>query len=468
MSYAFVADYDLPRIYYENAQLATDDENIHKIGSKIGVIKDPFTHPVLIASTTPIPLGFATDMVLSGDGTKLYVTYQGAATIVVFNVEDLIKEATNVKANLTQSAVDDPKNNPSPKLEINLPGIDVPKLVRGLAIQKIAAITLLSPVGTIDVNSSSPQPLDFIFKVDINSLGLTADLSKFSGVQPEDLYHADLFVSAELPVAVADHPEHQRSNNFLNYGTGITALQQDPTLTSVTTDGNPKRVYTSTENNADGFLMGYKYTIDVNRHVTSSKFDLNLWNAHETEVDFDPQLAHILTAGERPTTGAFGSKRTRARARLVRSNPRRSRRPAPMAPSRCSFRGFQFGTQILPTQENTDLQAPDAFMQMGALIAQADGGGVVLEYDKKNGQWVDINHKNANGSYVSGVKALKTGQSVVLVTDWVAESDISNSLASARPRRMRCSPRWWISTSRPTVHCSSRRSISSGTRAARP
>ena len=428
MSYAFVADYDLPRIYYENAQLATDDENIHKIGSKIGVIKDPFTHPVLIASTTPIPLGFATDMVLSGDGTKLYVTYQGAATIVVFNVEDLIKEATNVKANLTQFAVDDPKNNPAPKLEINLPGIDVPKLVRGLAIQKIAAITLLSPVGTIDVDSSSPQPLDFIFKVDINSLGLTADLSKFSGVPTEDPYHADLFVSAELPGQGLwpTDPEHQRSNNFLNYGTGITALQQDPTLTSVTTDGNPNRVYTSTENNADGFLMGYKYTIDVNRHVTSSKFDLNLWNAHETEVDFDPQLSHILTAGQTYYWGVRLQEDEGARAAG-------SFQSAAVAPTgtygtvTVLTHGFQFGTQILPTQENTDLQAPDAFMQMGALIAQADGGGVVLEYDKKNGQWVDINHKNADGSYVSGVKALKTGQSVVLVTDWVAESDISDS-----------------------------------------
>ncbi len=156
------------------------------------------------------------------------------------------------------------------------------------------------------------------------------------------------------------------------------------------------------------------------------KFDLNLWNAHETEVDFDPQLSHILTAGQTYYWGVRLQEDEGARAAG-------SFQSAPVAPTgtygtvTVLTHGFQFGTQILPTQENTDLQAPDAFMQMGALIAQADGGGVVLEYDKKNGQWVDINHKNADGSYVSGVKALKTGQSVVLVTDWVAESDISDS-----------------------------------------
>src|SRR6202011_6106100 len=99
LSYAFVADYDFPRYYYypDNPERAINDENLHQIGSKIGIIQNPFGTPVLVGATSPIPLGFCTSIVLSGDGTKLYAIYQGAAQVLVFDVKLLTQQVTNSK-----------------------------------------------------------------------------------------------------------------------------------------------------------------------------------------------------------------------------------------------------------------------------------------------------------------------------------------------------------------------------------
>ena len=77
-----------------------------------------------------------------------------------------------VDINFHVQAVDDPSLPKVGLSPINLPGADVPRLVSGLAIQSISAITLLTPVGAVDVSSATPQPLHFVFHVDIGALGL--------------------------------------------------------------------------------------------------------------------------------------------------------------------------------------------------------------------------------------------------------------------------------------------------------
>ncbi len=174
--------------------------------------------------------------------------------------------------------------------------------------------------------------------------------------------------------------------------------------------------------------MGYRYTIGIDRTVTKQEFVQALWSERQTEIVFDAALSRILTAGQSYYWGVqlredYGS-RTSA-----------SFRTAPIAATATYgtvtvlTHGFQFDPAVLVPDNNYRLLAPRAFMEMGELVAAADGGGVVLQYDKQTGRWVDVNSpRDADGNRtVYGAAALKTGKSVVLVSDWYAESAISDT-----------------------------------------
>ena len=61
-------------------------------GSNIGIIKNPLgPNPQLIAATRPIPMGFATDLVLSNDDKYLYATYSLGGGVYIFDVEEIIQ-----------------------------------------------------------------------------------------------------------------------------------------------------------------------------------------------------------------------------------------------------------------------------------------------------------------------------------------------------------------------------------------
>src|SRR3546814_17909865 len=58
---------------------------------------------------------------------------------------------------------------------------------------------------------------------------------------------------------------------------------------------------------------------------------------------------------------------------------------------------------------------------MADMIVEASGGGVALWYDKLTGDWYDPRTGKRNAD------ALIAGEAVVLVADWVKESDITDS-----------------------------------------
>src|SRR5262249_13240641 len=65
LKYAFVAAYNK---YFTLVNSHNPYYGGIPSGSTIGIIKDPFTNPTLVAATRPIPLGFAHDVALSADG----------------------------------------------------------------------------------------------------------------------------------------------------------------------------------------------------------------------------------------------------------------------------------------------------------------------------------------------------------------------------------------------------------------
>ena len=78
LSYAFVTDWYLPRMYYHSDYvLAFDIEDLHQTGSKIGLIKDPFNlknlpdSGTIVGATSPIPMSFLSEVALDATGKKL-------------------------------------------------------------------------------------------------------------------------------------------------------------------------------------------------------------------------------------------------------------------------------------------------------------------------------------------------------------------------------------------------------------
>ena len=95
LSYAFVTDWNVPLVVGGCACLIEYMEK-HALGSKVGVIKNPFEATAkIVAATTPISMAFANDIALSSDGKKLYVNYSSAGDVLVFDVTNLIWKANN-------------------------------------------------------------------------------------------------------------------------------------------------------------------------------------------------------------------------------------------------------------------------------------------------------------------------------------------------------------------------------------
>src|SRR5690606_38157250 len=78
LEYAFVGDWHLSRVIGSGATAAMVElEETHDVGSKIGIIKDPFgPAPKLIAATTPIPMAFLEDLELDSSGKRLYANFR--------------------------------------------------------------------------------------------------------------------------------------------------------------------------------------------------------------------------------------------------------------------------------------------------------------------------------------------------------------------------------------------------------
>ena len=105
--YAFItgADIDVSRLNgSESLQML-----FSKIkGSNVGVIKDPFGSPEMVAATKPIPLGFADNLVLSPDGERLLVGFRGHGFVFAYDVAQIISTVESTGSeNLAQTPLED-------------------------------------------------------------------------------------------------------------------------------------------------------------------------------------------------------------------------------------------------------------------------------------------------------------------------------------------------------------------------
>jgi YD repeat-containing protein len=328
LSYAFVSDWAVPILSGELLDPAywNGYEASHGIGAKIAIIKDPFgPNARIVAATTPIPYGFATDLRLSSDASKLYATYQGAGDVLVFDVRNLI---ATVNANDAETLRERPVDQLG--TAVNLPAIAIGPGLRGLALQPLDPLRLISPVGTRSLHGADAT-LGFEWLVDTRLLGRSD-------------FTAQVFVSTLRPGEGLwpDDPQTPRAPGY----------DSDPSYNG--SDNNPNRVWTS------GLLTG----------------------ATRAELPFSPD---VLTAGQRYHWGVkiVSNGETYYKSASFVAEP--INLGAPYNGVTLITHGFDLGASL----DDGLFRQPGQFMALGGLIAAASGGGVVLSYNKNTGQWVN-------------------------------------------------------------------------------
>ncbi len=419
LDYAFVADWYVPRLYYVgNPYLAVEIEDLHGVGSKIGIVRNPFGDPEfegsekdteIIAATTPIPMSFLEDIVLDPTGKKLYAHFRTAGTVAVYDTDKMIARAETKPAHVFDFGAKDWHTTPLDGLDqdahygnkFNLRAIDVSRAGHSLALQSASVLELIAPTGSIDTDDTSEAPITFEWRVDTDLY--TVDPAKIT---------TKLYISALAPGDGLWPDDDWRERRT---AAGIVDLDKPPSI-SESDDPNPGRILTS-----PSLKLGHKYKYEYDAATKRMKFDDGTPIAGKPDtviVEVSHVLRKSLTAGQRyhwgveieNSSGIAASAPFSAQA--VTNND-------PYSVVTILTHGFQLD----PISDFTGAhyQQPIAFMDLAHLISEAGGGGVVLSYDKLTGEWID------RQTGLSGSTALTSGRPVVLVSDWYNESDISDT-----------------------------------------
>ncbi|MFH1842062.1 MAG: Ig-like domain-containing protein, partial [bacterium] len=235
LEYAFVGDWHVPEsIRLSNYSYGIDLMKQHGVGSKIGVVKDPFgPNPKLLASTTPIPMTMLEDLEIDALGQKLYANFRGAGNIAVYDINAMIQRAEKNLPDYKWSffpldlKAEDyfiPEHNLLPEdipqgywsvsyINANLPAIDIQRWGRGLSLQpNLFMVTDASgddssetvfQHGVLSVSFSLPDIVSQLTLVaEPTAGGASVDLKTYSATAENDdllnLYEGGLSLSTKL------------------------------------------------------------------------------------------------------------------------------------------------------------------------------------------------------------------------------------------------------------------------------
>ena len=437
---------------------------MRNVGSNIGLIRNPFGFAEtdygkreLLGATRPIGEGYSSTLALSADAQTVFVSFPGAEAVFAYSVPGLI-DAARTKGPALQAVPIDVKWDGTPsrpiwseggtkisivggvifvtidrKVEARVAGlfdetqadenvfygaIGISGMPVGVASARSeAALTLLGPSGNVDTDADTEEKLVFEWKVSSNVAAIKSVSTR-------------LYVSSQKPgegLWPTDPPRDRVDAEFQGlFDAAFGKIGTAPSL-KVGDDVNPNRILTS------GLLKtGARYRVTMSL-AGGAQFELlgDAGDRTHTIVEVDPVLRKALTAGQRYYWGV----------RLEENSQPLSTRKVgifdalPVGVFGKTYssvtvltHGFQFNpiSGVLGGR----FQEPAQFDAMGRLIVEASGGGVVLDYDKKSGKWVDRSRWNGEGDppdSISGKNALLSGKAIVLVSDWVDESDIADS-----------------------------------------
>ncbi|WP_353955672.1 putative Ig domain-containing protein [uncultured Sphingobium sp.] len=390
LEYMFVADWGVPTLYwYRDLDYSQLVDEFYRVGSKILVIKDPFgPNRQLVGATTPVPFAFLEELRVDSSGTKLYANYRGAGNIVIMDinkVRDIAKRSDFDKllVEFQDKAIDNPNYPFDIYNESTGQGaVDVTRHGRGLALNAIQALNLITPTTELDIHGDNPPPLTFKWEFD-------PTLMPAGSVMKTSFYLSSLAPGDGL---WPDDPIRERG------------VLQQPDWQGA--DKHPSRIFTKVNLEAGKWRVLASGEVVPDGELPPGKFELT----------FDPEFARVLTGGQ---TYFWGVRSTEFGIRDFRQFT-----VLPDKAPAGTFNGVTVLTHGFQLDgiwtDNDSFHQPAAFQEMGEMISRLGGGGIVLLYDKNKGTWADMSDPTR---VVTGdMLAAYAGKPVVLISDWVRES----------------------------------------------
>ncbi|MDH5640473.1 MAG: M10 family metallopeptidase domain-containing protein, partial [Nitrospira sp.] len=368
------------------------------VGGNIGVIEDPFGTPKLIAATAGEFLSMPDGLTISPDGKTLYAAFSAQNAVRVFDVQKMFVQITKPE-NLVPlySRKDSPPN--FTRLEVSpLAGPS------GLGInQPLDASIELAPIGT----GRFPQGLaiaEHQVKVDVGFGRSNALQVSGSG---------GIFVTAE----------DGDTTPVIRW----KATYHDQPLP----DGWTTKLYLSVFKEGKGLFPA---DFGARDDGSTPEKDLGLHRilngvegVHHApllpeyrEFDMNSVKDRALTLGQTYYVGikvfdAFGNERGDGTA-VAKFKLEQAPATTPFSSVTVLTHGFE--TRLFVNQK----QPPEPFFEMARDIADAGGGGTVAAYDKSTGEWIWAGESRRT---TLAEKPPASGSPLVLITDWMRESDIS-------------------------------------------
>lgn len=388
-TYAFVLGYALPdpgsftdiaRGIYASGipardhgvRLALTDPNYSRYhaGSNIGIIEDPLgPNPRLVAATRPIPAGFPLGLALSPDGKELYATFNvptgpsGNGAVFVYDVEAITKEIADSRAAGESHLLD--------LYAINdiVEGSVGPDL-SNLYIDTRAAYRVNPDSSRFSYAFEVYEPTQAPIGIGHGAAGIAVQSPCFVRLVDPVLSTPDQMPTFRWEAIGAEIKSSKIYVSTHPYGKGLFPSDFSGP------DGNPNRIVNGVDVGSD-----LQYVLPGDRTLTAGQ--TYYWGIEAVATDWRPCRVYGTFLVEPKQLGT------------------------PFNNVTIITHGFQFDLDPGATAHGRWMET------LGQVIADASGGGSVLMYNKAAGTW-------------EGPDPIP-GQGVVLVSDWVSESDISDS-----------------------------------------
>ena len=457
LSYAFVGDYAISRYLTMPADLAYETEIRHDLGSKVGLIRNPFDltsdqwqdakvqarhgKRAFVGSTSPIPDQYLRDVGLRPDGSQLFVNYAPAGAIATFDVDKLIAAAEARIDGGTNDRYPFDRVGDSGRIlpDINTAVVDDPVDVIpwgiGFDAQADVGVALLAPVtGTV---MHGDNAADFVFEAQF-------DASRIG----ESSFFADIYMSALPPgqgLWPGDDPRPRPTDGFGDAPPQLDDYNRNRLVNTRVTAGSYK------------LESGYLWVLDAEGKVVDNG-KVQIVNGQASyggntytvtgDVKDEAALLVLMSDGFRKSLTAnqqyyWGIDIRRAGGPLHESTTFRIGTPETagfFSSVNILTHGFQ-PMALLPDFANSALNTDDTFgvgawLDAGMAISEASGGGIVLFYNRKTGLFHKVDKYNPlledppvnSGAPVTMAELQSMeGKAVTIVFDWFRESNVSDT-----------------------------------------
>jgi hypothetical protein len=360
------------------------------VGGNIGVIEDPFGTPKLIAATAGEFLSMPDGLTISPDGKTLYAAFSAQNAVRVFDVQKIMTQITNSQNLVPQYTRRDGKFNTLEIRPLAGPaglGVNVP----------LDASIELAPIGT----GRFPQGLA-LAEANKVIIGFGRENDALNTTILPEAEKGDTTPVFRWNVQWSDPKVRDRATSKLFVSTFKSGQGLFPSDSGANNDGSTPLKDLGLHRILSGVEAKHRFT--------------QQGDFFEYDLEVERGELRALTLGQ---TYYIGIKVYDGRNELATAwrEFKLEQAPATTPFSSVTVLTHGFETRLALDQS----RPPDAFVELARNIRDAAGGGVVAVYRKETGDWIRID----DGQSLR-VSPPELGKSLVLVSDWMRESDIAD------------------------------------------